>query len=185
MIFFRSGIMIRNRFSHSDFIRQSRTFLVTLAAVATSAMVVGSACAQYGKISAKILDAKTGEPLIHAVVQILQNRYGALSDANGVATIINVPPSENYTVIAKYVEYIPDTIYHVQVQSDITTALHFKLGKKGGVVTIVAQAPLVEKTKTDISTKFTTTEFATIAGRQRVDQIILLTPGTVQDNANG
>ncbi len=177
--------MIRNRFSHSDFNRRSRMFIVILTVFAASAMIAGSAQAQYGKISAKIVDAKTGEPLVHAVCQILQNRYGALTDANGVATIINVPPSQNYTVIAKYAGELPDTAYHVKVQSDVTTSLNFKLGTKAQVVTVVAQAPLVEKTKTDISTKFTTSQFATIAGRQRVDQIILLTPGTVQDNANG
>ncbi|MFI5201410.1 MAG: carboxypeptidase-like regulatory domain-containing protein, partial [Candidatus Kapaibacterium sp.] len=175
--------MIRNRFSHSDSIRRGRMFVVIAAAVAASAMIASSAWAQYGKISAKIVDAKTGEPLVHAVCQILQNRYGALTDANGVATIINVPPGENYTVVAKYAGELPDTAFHVRVQSDVTTPLNFKLGAKSKIVTVVAQAPLVEKTKTDISTKFTTTEFAAIAGRQRVDQIILLTPGTVQDNA--
>ncbi|HET6400810.1 MAG TPA: hypothetical protein VFH95_05355 [Candidatus Kapabacteria bacterium] len=174
--------MIRNRFSHGDFIRRSRMLVVILATLGLSAV---SAWAQTGKITAKIVDAKTGEPLIHAVIQILQNRMGALTHEDGVATIIDVPPSQNYTLIAKYVEYIPDTIYHVQVQSDITTALNLKLGKKGGIITVVAQAPMVEKTKTDISTKISSSEFASIAGRQRIDEIIKLTPGAVQDNSNG
>jgi hypothetical protein len=144
-----------------------------------------SAHAQYGKISAKILDAKSGEPLTHAVVQILQNRMGALSKDNGVATIIGVPPDENYTVVAKYAGYVPDTIYHVKVNSDITTSLTYKLGTKEQTVIVTAQAPIVEKTKTDISTKFETTELTTMPGRQRVDEVILLTPGAVQDGSNG
>ncbi len=174
--------MKRNRHNRSAFARRGRLlgfFFAVLTLAATSAQ------AQYGKISAKIIDAKTGEPLIHAVCLIAQNRMGALSQENGVATIINVPPSENYTIIAKYAGYLPDTAFHVHVESDITTPLTFKLGTKAHVVIVTAQAPLVEKTKTDISTKFNTTEFASIAGRQRIDQIIQLTPGAVQDNANG
>jgi|GEM_PF-3581614 len=179
--------MIRNRFNLNALLRPRRMLLVTFAAIAIVSMggVRNTAMAQYGKISAKIVDGKTGEPLIHAVVQVLQNRLGALTHDDGVATIINVPPGENYTVIAKYAGYIVDTVYHVKVQSDVTTALNFKLGTKEKIVTVTAQAPLVEKTKTDISTKFSTTEFASIAGRQRIDEIIKLTPGAVQDNANG
>ncbi len=148
--------------------------------------MVNDAHAQYGKITAKIVDAKTGEVLTHAVLQIVQNRMGALSKDNGIATIINVPPDENYSVLAKYAGDEPDTIYHVKVQSDITTSLNFKLGAKGGIiVNVTAQAPLVEKTKTEISTKFDQTELQKMPGRQRLDEVIMLTPGVVQDNANG
>lgn len=180
--------MIRNRFNHGTVCRRVRTLAVIFfGATALGAMsgLAGTAWAQTGKISAKIVDAQTGEALIHASIQIVQNRMGALTHEDGVATIIDVPPSENYTIIAKYVEYVPDTIYHVKVQSDITTALNVKLGKKGQIITVVAQAPMVEKTKTDISTKFSNSAFASIAGRQRIDEIIKLTPGAVQDNSNG
>jgi hypothetical protein len=158
--------------------------------LAAMVMVAGSgimndAHAQLGKISAKVLDAKSGEPLTHAVVQIVQNRLGALSKDNGIATIINVPPDEDYTVVAKYPGYLPDTTYHVKVQSDITTSLSYKLGTKQTVVTVTAQAPMVEKTKTDISTKFDQTELATMPGRQRLDEVIMLTPGAVQDVSSG
>ncbi len=164
-----------------------RSFQLVLATLVVAAVcsMAGNAYAQNGKISAKILDAKTGEPLTHAVVQILQNRMGALSKDNGVATIISVPPDENYTIVAKYAGYLPDTVYHVKVQSDITTSLSFKLGTKETTVNVVAAAPLVEKTKTDISTKFETTQLQNMPGRQRLDEVILLTPGAVQDNANG
>ncbi|HZK77225.1 MAG TPA: carboxypeptidase regulatory-like domain-containing protein, partial [Candidatus Kapabacteria bacterium] len=179
--------MIRNRFNHGAMRLLVRMLVVaTLGTLGAMGGLAGTAWAQTGgKISAKIVDAKTGEALIHASIQIVQNRMGALTHEDGVATIIDVPPNQNYTLIAKYIEYIPDTIYHVQVQSDITTALTVKLGKKGGIITVIAQAPMVEKTKTDISTKFSNSEFASIAGRQRIDEIIKLTPGAVQDNSNG
>ena len=180
MISFRSRIMIRNRFS--TFVSHGRAIAFVLLALAMGA---AGAKAQYGKITAKIVDEKTGEPLIHAVCLITQNHLGALTDANGIATIINVPPSGNYTVIAKYAGYIPDTAFHVTVQSDITTSLNFKLSTTQHVVTVVAKAPLVEKTKTDIATKYNEKQFASIPGRQRIDEIIQLTPGVVQDPSNG
>src|SRR5581483_2539001 len=178
--------MILNRFPRSPFrIPSFIKGVISAAFVLTAMLTASSVWAQNGKITAKIIDAKTGEPLIHAVVQIVQNRMGALTKDDGVATIINVPPDENYTVVAKYAGYVTDTVYHVKVQSDITTALKFTLGTKEKIVVVVAQAPLVEKTKTDISTKFETSTLAAMPGRQRIDEVIKLTPGAVQDNSNG
>ncbi len=140
--------------------------------------------AQNGKIRAKLVDGKSGEPLLHAGVQILETKQGAYSKDDGVATIINVSPSENYTVVAKYAGYEPDTMRHVKVQSDVTTSLNFKMGSKN-ITIVVTGDKLVDKTKTDISTKFAPSVLTSMPGRQRIDQVILLTPGLVQDNSNG
>ena len=57
---------------------------------------------------------------------------------------------------------------------------------KGGiVVTVTAQLPMVSKNETTIATRFDNTELVNMPGRQRLDEVILLTPGVVQDNANG
>jgi CarboxypepD_reg-like domain len=194
-------VMTRNRFDESPSFRlqwssvsrmRSSAFVLAAMTLLMLVGIVGDACfvnnarAQSGKISAKIIDAKTGEPLLRASVQILQTKAGAYTKENGVATIIGVPPEEDYTVVAKYTGYNPDTIFHVRIQSDITTSLNYKLSIKGGiVVNVTAQLPMVEKTQTDIATKFDQTELATMPGRQRLDEVILLTPGAVQDNANG
>jgi hypothetical protein len=185
--------MIRNRrTSGTSFIRRVQSLAVRpvavtafFAAIAACLCISTSVQAQTGKITAKIVDAQTGQPMIHATVLIVETRQGAYTNDQGVATIINVAPSENYTIVAKYPEYIADTVRRVKVQSDITTPLSLKLGVKGGNVIVVAQAPLVEKTKTDISTKFAASTLESMPGRQRLDQVILLTPGVVQDNSNG
>src|SRR5581483_12270713 len=107
--------MILNRFPRSPFRIPSVIKGVRSAAFVPTAMLTASSVwVQNGKTTAKIIDAKTGEPLIHAVVQIVQNRMGALTKDDGVATIINVPPDENYTVVAKYAGYVTDTVYHVK-----------------------------------------------------------------------
>jgi hypothetical protein len=149
-----------------------------------AALAAPVARAQSGKITVKILDLK-GAPLLHASAQILETRQGAFSKDNGIATIINVAPSENYTVVAKYIGYVPDTLHHIKVQSDITTPLSVRLCTDSVCIVVTAEGPLVEKTKTDISTKYSPSTFAAMPGRQRIDQVIMLTPGAVQDNANG
>ena len=81
--------MTRNRFDKRPSFRFLRSGVFVLAAMIATA---GVSRAQTGKISAKILDAKTGEPLLKASVQILQTRAGAYTKENGIATIIGVPP---------------------------------------------------------------------------------------------
>src|SRR5438045_6886359 len=75
------------------------------------------AFAQAGKIKAKLIDAKTGEPLMRGTVQIVETKQGALSKDDGVATIINVAPNNTYTVIAKYASYKSQTLKNVKVSS--------------------------------------------------------------------
>jgi len=160
--------------------------LVTSTAIGLLSLLgTHAAHAQAGKVSAKIVDANSGEPIIRATLVILETKQGAYSKDNGVATIINVAPSENYTVVAKYAEYTPDTLRHVKVQSDITTSLSFKLGQKNKVIVVTGQSKMVEVTKTDIATKYSSTAIQSIPARQRLDEVIKLTPGAVQDNAGG
>ena len=45
-----------------------------------------------GKVSGKISDRSTGEPLIGANVMLLGSSLGSATDVNGVYHILNVPP---------------------------------------------------------------------------------------------
>jgi hypothetical protein len=150
-------------------------------------LVAGNVYAQNGKISAKVTDAKSGEPLVRASVSIVQIKgKGAFSKDDGVATIINVPPGENYTVEAKFVGYGSRRIENVRVQSDVTTSLTFKLAREGDTLIIVeANRPMVEKSRTEQGRKFSSSEVENTPGRQRLDEIIKLTPGVMTDNASG
>lgn len=158
-------------------------FLTIVAALCFST----EAFAQAGKISAKVTDAKTGEALVRATVQIVQTKQGAYTKDDGVATIINVKPQENLTVIAKFVGYQEQRITGVRVQSDVTTSLSFKLSREGSTDTVVVRADrqMVEKSKTEQGRKFSQTEVVNTPGRQRIDEIIKLTPGVYTDNSNG
>ena len=58
-----------------------------------------------GKISGKITDVSTGEPIPFANVIIEGTNYGAASDLDGEYIIVNVP-SGTYNVIASYIGYV-------------------------------------------------------------------------------
>ncbi len=74
-----------------------------------------------GKISGKILDAKTGETIIGANILIEGTSRGAATDVNGDFTISNVEPG-TYSLRVTYISYAKKTITGVQVQAgDVTT----------------------------------------------------------------
>ncbi len=168
---------------------RNRTFLqsifLLLFVVLISGFCSAGAFAQVGKISAKIIDAKTGEALFHASIQILETKQGALSKDNGIATIINVAPSETYTVVGKYAGYEPFTIKGVKVQSDQTTKLDFKLSSKHQDTIVVAADKLIDLTKVGIGDKLSGSQIQAIAGTQNINQVVLLTTGIVRDASNG
>lgn len=168
---------------------RNRTFLhpffFSLFVVFVTGFFSVSVFAQTGKISGKIIDAKTGEALFKASIQILETKQGALSKDNGIATIINVAPSENYTIVAKYAGYEPFTIKGVKVQSDQTVKLEFKLSSKHQDTIVVAADKLVDVTKIGIGDKLSNSEIIAIAGTQNINQVVAITPGIVRDATNG
>lgn len=153
--------------------------IVCLAGIGTSVF------AQPGKIRAKVVDAKTGEGLLRASVQVLETKQGAYTKDNGIATIINISPGENYTVVAKYAGYEPQTVKGVRIKSDATTELSFRLSTKAQDTILVSAEKLVDKSVTNVGTKLSSTEITSTAGRHSVDQVVALTPGLVRDNSNG
>jgi hypothetical protein len=141
--------------------------------------------AETGKITAKIIDEKTGEPLLRASVKILETNHGALSKENGVATIILVPPSDNYTVVAKYAGYQSSTAKNVEVKSGQTTQLTFKLSTKAQDTITVTTNRLVDVSKTESGSKFNSKELQSIANVQNISQVAALTTGVIADGSNG
>jgi hypothetical protein len=167
--------------------RRARMFSGSFLTAVIALLMATSAMAQSGKISVTVTDAKSGEALIRASVSIPSLKKGANSNDKGVATIVNVPPGEDYTVIVKYIGYADRKFEHVQVRSDVTTNLVAKLSRAGDDTVIVVEARrlMVEKSNTEQGRKFSASEVVNTPGRQRLDEIIKLTPGVMNDNANG
>lgn len=79
-----------------------------------------------GKLSGKITDADTNEPLIGANLLIVGTSVGAATDINGEYFILNITPG-TYTVRVSYVGYAPKTIENVRLVANITYELNVEL----------------------------------------------------------
>lgn len=145
----------------------------------------GTAFAQNGKITAKIVDAKTGEPVFKASIQILETKQGALAKDNGVATIINVAPGNHYTIVSKFAGYEPTTITNVKVSSNLTTNLDIKLSTTIQKEIIVQARPIIDKSKTDNGARFDSSTITNVPGKNSINDLLTLTPGVIADGNNG
>jgi outer membrane receptor for ferrienterochelin and colicin len=91
-------------------------------------ILTSSAFAQLGvgKISGKVLDADTREPLIGANIIILNTNLGAATDLDGSYFILNITPA-TYNVKVSYVGYAPKTIQGVRIVANLTYELNVDL----------------------------------------------------------
>ncbi|MCB9206440.1 MAG: TonB-dependent receptor [Ignavibacteriales bacterium] len=111
---------------------------------------------QTGKLSGKIIDRETQEPVIGANIIIQDTYLGAAADLDGYYYINNIPPGE-YVVSVTAIGYRKTTVTQVQVRIDLTTNLDVELISEaidlGQEVVVVADKPLIIKDLT--STKET------------------------------
>ncbi len=104
-----------------------------------------------GKISGTIKDKSTGGPVPGAAVSIEGTTIGALSNADGAYTILNVPVG-TYTLKAQLVGYGSIEVENVSVSADLTTIYDFNLTplsiQTGEVVVVRAERPLIQQDQT-------------------------------------
>jgi outer membrane receptor protein involved in Fe transport len=104
-----------------------------------------------GKISGKIVNEETGEPLPGVAVSIVGSKMGALTDENGEYFILNVPVGV-YTLRASLIGFAPVEVTNVNVSVDLVTYSDFSLSKKalelGKTIVVTAERPMVIKDKT-------------------------------------
>jgi len=103
--------------------------IFTYVLVVLSLMILtSSALAQMGvgKITGKVLDVDTGEPLIGANVIVLNTNLGAATDLDGNYFILNVDPAI-HTVRVSYVGYASKTIEQVRIVANLTYELNVTL----------------------------------------------------------
>ena len=103
--------------------------LVTILNVVLTIFIIASplfAQTGVGKISGKVIDADTKEPLIGANIIILNTNLGAATDVEGNYFILNITPG-TYQIKVSYVGYAPKTIQDVRVVANITYELNVQL----------------------------------------------------------
>lgn len=142
----------------------SKNHIISLLLILFWTMAVcGSAFAVTGKISGRVFDEKTGQPLAYANVAIIGTHFGAASNAEGWFLILNVPEG-SFTVRASYIGFQTAVAKEVKVAANVVTELNFGLMEttiklKELVVTpghfaIMQSEPVVRQmlTKEEIST---------------------------------
>ncbi len=82
--------------------------------------------AEYGRITGRVVDVETGEPLIGANVMIEGTDLGAAADAKGNFVVLYVPAG-TYEVSASYISYDVLSFAGVVVNADQTTIVDFRL----------------------------------------------------------
>ena len=138
-----------------------------------------------GKLTGKVVDGETKEPLIGASVMVEGTKYGAITDADGNYIIINVEPGE-YSVSASMVGYRKVITTHIIVAADRTTDVNFTLLStpiEQQPVVVVGQRPIVVRDRTSTESLVTAREITT-APIQGIRGILDLS-SAIQRNPNG
>ncbi|NQU05356.1 MAG: carboxypeptidase-like regulatory domain-containing protein, partial [Calditrichaeota bacterium] len=99
-------------------------FLFTLFCI--SIIISISYAGTTGKIVGKITEKDTGEPIIGANVQGVNQTWGAATDMDGEFTILNISPGI-YELEISHVEYHTITMENVNINIDLTTELDIEL----------------------------------------------------------
>jgi len=139
-----------------------------------------------GKISGRITDKTTGDPLIGVNVLLEATTQGAATDQDGYFSIVNVLPGV-YTLKATMIGYQTTIQKNVQVSVDLTTALDFELSStilEGEEVVVIAQMPIVKKDVTSTSFRVSSDQIGQLQV-QNLSQIIELQAGVVQGHFRG
>jgi hypothetical protein len=77
-------------------------------------------------ISGYVMDRKTKEPLIGALVQLVGTNYGAGTYIDGSFSINKIPPGK-YSVLVSYIGYKPYTKSNIMIEGNYKYTLNVEL----------------------------------------------------------
>jgi outer membrane receptor protein involved in Fe transport len=135
-----------------------------------------------GKISGKIVDKATGEPLPFANVFVEGTTIGTASDSDGNYTILNLKPGL-YSITASVVGYQKMTVENVRINVDFTTWLNFELSIGAvdlpAVVVQGERNPLIRQDLTNPTVAITEESIQELPINQ-ISDVIRLQAGVIQ-----
>ena len=162
------------KFLMQDMVRTLR-YLFVLLFIGVTATAFGQAAP--GEISGVVLDKKSGEPIIGAIVQASVGgvpKAGAQTDIDGRFSIKPIDAG-TYAVTVKYINYQTNQITGVVVTPDKTTGLKFTLveaTKELNAVTVTAyKIPLVDSNNPGPNTTIQSKDIERLPTRQTNDAV--------------
>lgn len=141
--------------------------------------LASSALAQSGKIAGTVTEASNGDPLPGVNVVIEGTTQGAITDADGYYTILNVSPG-TYDVRASFVGFRPQVIENVRVNIDLTTNVDFEIHEEAvGLDEVVVEAfePVVKRDISANVANLSAEEVENIATTTSLEDVIGLQAG--------
>ncbi len=132
-----------------------------------------------GTINGYVKDAKTGEPLIGATVQINGIEKGTVTDIAGFYQINDIP-TQSYSITAQYLGYEAKTAFNVIIKSAGNPELNFELTEAVESLTeVVVKASSIEDVITPLSTQtLSAVEIATYpGGNNDIAKVVQSLPG--------
>jgi outer membrane receptor protein involved in Fe transport len=163
----------------------SKSFLVNLVVLIIFSGV-STFAGTTGKISGKVIDKETKEPVIGANVVIEGTYYGAATDLDGYYYINNITPGK-YSLIVSAIGYRKVTVENVVVRIDLTTNIDVDLSSEAvtlGEVVVQATQPLVTKDLTSTSAIVTSDDIKMMPV-ENLNQVVNLQAGVVAGHFRG
>jgi len=143
--------------------------------------------AQSGKISGRVTDANTQEPLAFVNVIVEGTTLGAASNLEGFYNILNVPPGV-YNIKASAIGFNSVTTKQVRVSIDLTSKVDFQLSETSiqinKDVVITATKPLVTKDLTASTALIGADEIAVLPVTE-FQEVLKLKAGNVGGSVRG
>ncbi len=113
--------------------------------------VINAAFSQSGKITGKVINIKTGEPLIGATILLEGKSKAARSDLNGYYSIAGLSEG-SYSIVCSYVSYTTRTISGIKVQGKEATVLDIVMEQGGNKLdAVVIKSTASSKAKETIN----------------------------------
>src|ERR1035437_2049919 len=139
-----------------------------------------------GKLTGKVTDATTNEPLIGTNVVVVGTNMGAAADVQGNYFILNIPPG-TYQIKATQIGYSPITIQNVKISVDQTIRIDIKLGEQViqlQNVVVTSTSGLVQKDLTSTESKISGDQIAKHP-IEDVNSLVNLQAGVVEGHFRG
>jgi len=136
-----------------------------------------------GKISGRVTDSVTGEPLIGVNIMLEGRQLGAATDVDGYYFIINIEPGL-YTLVASYVGYEQTIIENIAVRSDLTSKVDLEMSVASistQEVIVTAKEPPIQKDLTSSLQSFTAADIESAPIEEMQDLLVMQAGITMLD----
>ncbi len=153
-------------------------------AAAVAIIPLGLWASTTGKIAGVVEDAKSGEPIPGATIQVVGSNIATQTDADGEYFIINLPAG-SYSLAVSVIGFAGVQKENVRVLLDLTTPVDFEIEQVEiplkSKIRVYAERPPVQKDLTASRATVTSDQLANIPNALSVQNILSNMAGTVVD----